>query len=382
MDITFTPYTPPNTSFPVRFYASLEGVSIGKQKNRLTVIAPDVFTQRRVINFLRERGVELNKLGLRQVGHALMEAGLISRSPRQQRGRHSNHAYTAKPVYDGHGKSINALIIESNQLDLSKAPFRECTLKDVSVLVSSNEPPHLVSLFHKTQLPSVHAAHLPVGDIVITNKNGDTLFIERKTINDLRVSVTQDQHAHDQSERLFDEVCRLKQEGKRAMAVWLVEAMPDGHALVAEALDDIQMVDGLLNYFTMINEQPVFQTYSTHHTVYTAAKLIQGFFEQKLYYAVKTSNPSVNRSKKARLAAKQHSPARQTGSGVTRHTSDNLVDILSYLPGITTATAKTLAQTGKSLMQMTQMSEAELAAVHGIGKKSAARIYRAFNITI
>lgn len=379
----FKPFTPKNTAFPVKFYSTEQGISLGKRGSGVTIDAPDQFTFKRVEKLLLSHNIDINTIGLRELGVALQEADLIETSRGHRGSPYQKTAYQANK-YQGVGqKSVQQLVVESNLLDLNKPPFRDETINEVSVIISSNEPPHIADLFRKTKLNNINAAHLPVADIIATNKDGDTLFIERKTIRDLNQSVITNARSHDQSERLFDEVMKLRRLGKRAVAVWIIESMPEGPYLASEALQNIQNVDGLLNYFTMINDQPTFQTFSTQHTIYMSAKLIQGFFEQKLFKGVTTTNPQVTRSKKERIAAKQVSaPAPSTlDSGVTRHTSDKLQDMLAYIPGITTKTAKALAETGKTLSKITQMSEEELVAIHGIGAKSASRIFQSFNTT-
>jgi len=187
-------------------------------------------------------------------------------------------------------------------------------------------------------------------------------------------------HSHDQSERLFDAVQKLKAEGKRARAIWIVEAQQDGKHFLDNALPEIRNVSGLVNYFDLINEQSVHQSYSIEHTVYLAAKYAQGFFEQSLYYAVETSNPRVNRSGKERLADKTpDAVVDKRESRVKLHTARDVVNMLSYIPSISTNVAKALASTGKSFTEVTQMSLEELKLIKGIADKSAESIYQDFN---
>ena len=128
----------------------------------------------------------------------------------------------------------------------------------------------------------------------------------------------------------------------------------------------------------MINDQSVHQTWSMKHTVYVANKYIQGFFEQKLAYPVKTGNPNIMRSKQERINAKSTS-VKNIESGVVRHTSSDLAQMLSYIPAINTKVARNLASTGKSFAEILQMNVDELQKIHGIGDKTAELIYSTFN---
>ena len=150
--------------------------------------------------------------------------------------------------------------------------------------------------------------------------------------------------------------------------------------MLDNALPDIKNVSGLVNYFDMVNDQSVHQSYGMEHTAYLIAKYTQGFTELRIPYPVATSNPKVNRSGKERLAAKTVDAIRVSGeAGVTRHTATDIISMLSNLPSVSTRVAKNLANLGKSFTMVTRMSTEELEAIDGVGKKTAQKIFNHFN---
>jgi ERCC4-type nuclease len=354
----------------------------------LVIDAPDPFTEKRINEFLLKNGINIEVLTMRSLLSAFSSKNLLQTYVQGQKRntRQSGHSFTSNENFQKSGSYLKKtpldLINESNQLDLETAPFRDSSLSDLSVIISSNEPRLLYDKFMLTKLQNVSYAKLDIGDIIITSKStGDTLLIERKIIQDLNQSVMVGAHSHDQSERMFDAVNTLKYEGKRARAIWMIEAQDDGKHLLDSSLEKIQQISGLFAYFDLINDQSVYQTWSMNHTVYLACKFAQAFFEQKLFYKVK-SNPSpfIHRSKKERLAAKAIDPVSVTrDSGVTTHTSNDLYQMLSYIPSINIGVAKELAGTGKSFAEITQMSQKELEAIKGVGKKTAELIFSSFN---
>ncbi len=383
---------PPSELIPYAFYVvGMDGVKVTKRGGRLAVSGGDQMTNRRIEKKLTEAGIKLTNTNTQQFYDALISKGMLAHSypsPHVVESAMRNNLQRTKSTYSsldgGLKKTPQDLITEASRLDLSTCPFRTSTVKEVSVIVSSNEPPQLESYFCETKLTQVSFAHLPVADIVATNnKTGDTLFIERKTIHDLYASVTNNQRSHDQSERLFDAVNAIRNEGKRARAIWLVESQDDNRHLIHSTLNTVQAVDGLINYFDMINDQSVHQTWGMKHSVYVAAKYIQGFFEQKLFYSVKTNNPSIMRSKQDRIKAKlvgNSKEAESKDTGVIRHTSTKLEQMLSYIPNINRNVAKNLAATGKTFAEILQMTECELVQIKGIGLKSAQLIEETFQM--
>ena len=342
---------------------------------------PDEFTKKRIEQELKNVDINLNTISMQELYPALVDAGLIQQGRGMRNYKKSSYGSMKKPFSQQKSKSMATLLRESSLLDIGSAPFRNDSIKNLKIVVSSNEPPALFDLLCKSKIPDVQRTHLEVADIFIVDKRtGDALMIERKTITDLYQSVTQQAHAHDQCERMSVFVNNFRKDGKRARAAWIVESLPTGPHLMYESLDLIQSVDGLINYFDMINDQSVYQSFSMNHTAYLIAKLAQGFFEQKLYYSVKTSNPLVNRSKKERLASKDEtSIPTDKDSGVTRHSSSDLQDMLSYLPGINKTGAANLAATGLSFVEIMNLSKQELSEIKGIGPKGLESLWQAIH---
>ncbi|MAX01072.1 MAG: hypothetical protein CMN72_15835 [Sphingomonas sp.] len=370
---------PPSHEFPFAFYVvGKKGIKVTKRQGMLCASGGSAQVNTDIEDELRRIGVNLEKTSMGELKRIFLSKGMLAHSygagSSANKDFHESNTYEVKLK-----KSPDAIIREVSKLDISTCPFRDSTRKEVSVIISSNEPRELLSFFEDSKIFDITMGHLPVADIVATNSaTGDTLFIERKTIHDLYDSVTNNQRSHDQSERLFDAVNKLKREGKRARAIWLIEAQTEGQNLIHSSLECVQNVDGLINYFDMINDQSVHQTWSMKHTVYVANKYIQGFFEQKLAYPVKTGNPNIMRSKQERINAKSTS-VKNIESGVVRHTSSDLAQMLSYIPAINTKVARNLASTGKSFAEILQMNVDELQKIHGIGDKTAELIYSTFN---
>ncbi len=160
------------------------------------------------------------------------------------------------------------------------------------------------------------------------------------------------------------------------------EGIEGGKTQLDNALPEIRQVSGLVGYLDAINDQSVLQSYSIRHTAYLVLKFAQAFFEQKLANTVKTKNPMVNRSGKARLEAKANSApiAQRESSGVVRHTATDLASMLSYIPSVNTKVAQNLAATGKSFAEILQMPLSEIMEIEGVGKKTAEQILNAFNM--
>lgn len=385
----FRHYIPPSSSHPVKYYSTEDNdITIGFIKGQgLGVSAPNEHVKQVTLEYLAVKGINLGDYTLANLFPAMQSKGLIS-SQSNNRSRtqfKKNAAYSNQAsLYTQNGvKRIEELIAESKTLELEKAPFKASTIKNISVVVSSNEPSKLLQLLQRTKLLNVTSGHLSEADIVATdNVTGDTLLIERKTVQDLYQSVITDLHSHDQCERMFAYVQARKKEGKRTRAIWLVEAQEDGKQLIDNCLPEIRQVTGLLNYFDMIADQSVIQSYSMEMTAYITAKFIQGYFEQKLYYPAKTANPSVNLSTKARLQAKAHDQVSSTdGTGVTRHTARDLVNILSYIPSINTKVARELAATGKTFKEIVSMPLEQIKQINGVGEKTAIKIFEDFNVS-
>lgn len=407
----FRPYTPKGQSSPVCYYATDNNdVMIKFVSGRCQVVASSASEKEAVNNYLLEQGLDLScyttssgsKKDVYERMQELMLISTVSRFSKKpsksevnkkidgavEKGQFSQQS--KEPSQNGYlidnVKLAHDLVSESKGLEIENPPFRSPSLKNLKVVVSSNELTHsgseLLDLFSRGRLMNIQAGHLPVGDIVITDEStGDTLFVERKTIPDMYASVMNGLRSHDQSERLFEAVQSLKKEGKRARAIWMIESTQDRKVLMDDALPEMKNTAGLWAYFDMINDQSVYQSYSVNHTVYLCLKLAQTFFEQKLFYSAKTSNKNVNRSKKDRLAAKTHDVEEivREGSNVQRHTSDALVDMLSYLPNVNTKVAKNLVATGKTFAQIMQMTLEEISAINGVGKVTASKIHDTFN---
>ena len=123
------------------------------------------------------------------------------------------------------------------------------------------------------------------------------------------------------------------------------------------------------------------QSFGKKHTVYLTLKLAQGFFEQQLYYPIKSDNGkkanyACNMKRKERLERTSQAPS---ASGSTQdHGVARLNDAgqaLAFLPGMNTAAAAALSNAGLSIADVCALGVAELQGFPGIGPKTAQSLY-------
>ena len=411
----FKPWKPNTSTVFIRFYVSgTDGEYIGKKANKLHVTAPSASRKKAIEDFLESVGIDINAIGLRELSEQLHGMGLIdsylprdvaSRKARSQSsnvvgqgrfeqrrnyfGRVDGQPYAGRADdFSFKDSTQEALYNEALHLDVTSAPFKDSTLKDAVVLVDHREPSDLFARLSKTGIKDIQLSSLPAGDVLITSKSDSSrvLLIERKTITDLYNNITSDaKHAHEQAERYYRSVVNSASEGVHMQVIWIVECEKNTVGQIRtlyNVLPQVKQMDGWINYISGICGQQTIQTYNLNHTAYIIAKLIQGFIEQSLYYPVKVRNSRVDISsserKKLNKALVQPS-VDITDKGVIS-AADGLKGLLSLMPGINTRVAHALAMTGKSLAEITAMSEAELNEIRGIGSKTAKIIFQVFNM--
>lgn len=395
--MVFKPWRPNETGVYVQYRPVGMGQTsaVIKKVGGVMMIADATQHEYHQINsFLMDNGIEISQHGMRSFQDIMTEKGLLaSESVVNIGGRTGGSLFQRKPFAQpaptyGHArhdvvtrKTSSDFYRETLHLDMYSAPFSAATLKNIQLSVDDREPQKLHSLLSGSKLEVVTYKRLALGDIRAENtKTGDVLIIERKTVTDLHSSIVGSSgHAHDQAERYFDEIQKLRSEGKRCSVVWLVEGEKNGDQSMYNSLEKVQQMDGWVNYITMIVQQQILQTYSLEHTAYLTLKLIQGFFEQTLFYKVKTGSPLVNRSAKDRNAATVvYSEEPVKDRGVTRN-KNGLAAMLSYIPSIKKNVAEELAKTGLSFKEIVSMSKEQLMMIKGVGERSAMEIFEDFN---
>ena len=177
----------------------------------------------------------------------------------------------------------------SESIDLKKCQFKASSLSGFDVLVDSREPQSIFDLFLSTEIPSVNIATLPVGDIIIGDKeSGNKIIIERKTVSDFSQSITSS-HAHDQAERLFEYQQSEISDGHDVKVFWLIESSEDGKGMYS-ALPQVKQMSGMVGYLSGIHDHHVLECYSKRYLVYLCLKLFQNHIDKELINKVQSTN--------------------------------------------------------------------------------------------
>lgn len=402
----FKAWYPKGSDVAARFYFG-DGEFIGKRANKLMINALTTVREHGIRSLLLEHDIDIDTLGLRELHDALESSGLLERRRGRGRTQHSGPKPTrnkrdiidnitfanfgAKQSHQNYGlpsRTQESLYRESLQLDPSTAPFRPATRKNVKVIIDHREPQKLIALLASTGL-HVTVGQLAAGDILITNDEDskNVTLIERKTTLDLRQAITGDsKRAHKQVEKYYDSMVASAREGVSLKVVWIYEGILNEsgeYQGVYNSLDHIKQVDGWINYVTAIAGQYQLTSFSTEHTAYIVAKLIQGVSEKELFYPVKVEHAGrvdKSRSERNAMTGMFDKPIRveEREHGVIRP-DDGLRSILALMPGINRKVANALADTGRSLNEITAMSQEELRAINGIGEVTAKLIFNTFN---
>ena len=388
----FRPWKPKKAELYVRFY--VEGTQeeyIGKKGGKLEITAQTSFRKLEIRNFLMQNNINIDSLGLTDFNELLADKGLLAfRGNRQNYSnrpqKHSpNNEYSNNDQYSFVNNSPRELYEESLTLDPSTAPFKDSTRKKIFIGVDHREPDTLKRGLKSLDL-QVFESQLVNGDIVVgsTDNPNRELIIERKTATDFYNGIVKNNHhAHEQSERYFSYTQEKAKEGVTVKVIWIIEAEGEGGRLLYNVLPQVKMMDGMVSYLAVINDQHIIQSYSTNHTVYLIAKLAQAFIEQALFYPVKVNNVRIDKTKKQRqelinaATIEGNSKASDHGVVIARN---GLEQMLSVFPSIRGNVAKELTSTGKSFSEIASMSIADLESIKGIGRQSAERIYEHFNL--
>lgn len=275
-------------------------------------------------------------------------------------------------------KSAKSLYIESLALDASTIKFVKRNSKvDYTVTVDTREQgDDLASLFAGAGFRVVNQA-LPVGDIKITNVNTqDEILIERKTAVDLYSSVTShNARGHNQAERMFNYQANKAAEGIRVLSIWMVEASDDGQRSMYRAFPEIKHVDGWIGYLTGILGQHVIECFSKPHLVYLTVKLMQTYFEQELYYKIKSHERKQGSAQELRASLLGGIASNEGGDHGVKQKDPNVIHrVLSAIPSLRAAAVNAIIERGHTLSDVFNYSLDDWMKFDGIGKVLAAKI--------
>ena len=206
----------------------------------------------------------------------------------------------------------------------------------ITLLVDHREPVELKDRLRRIHNLIVQEEQLEVGDYVIPGQ----LTIERKTISDLVVSITED------SRRLFHQTDAMTM--VPGSSVLLLEGDVYGQQRLT-----LPNIAGTLSYLAVIQGVSVLPTLSLPHSVYMIAKLVR----HRVYglgYDI---------------------PLRGTAP---KHASKAAAFLLEGLPGVSANLARRLLKHFGSAQAVANATEAQLRAVEGIGPSKAKAIVEVF----
>lgn len=304
-------------------------------------------------------------------------------------GNHTRHGL--KKAATPSAKAFNSGVLDrrtpqeisadSLNYSLSSAPFKSKTISNCKIVVDSREPNSLVTKMSEGKIAVCREA-LEVGDIkLISADTDDHIIIERKTVTDFYSSITEpEKRAHSQAERLFDYQNEFAKNGTRVQVIWMIEGEQNGVRTLYNALPQTNQMDGMINYLVSVLNQHVVQAYNCHHLCYLVQKFVQGFFEQELFYPVKSiSGAQIDRRKSERSSIAAI-PLEQGRHGVSIPGRQDLFHVLTSFKSVDSRIANSLIETGLVLKDILALSKEDLVKFNGIGRNLAEKIEREFNM--
>lgn len=278
-------------------------------------------------------------------------------------------------------RSSEAISDDSYSYSISSAPFKSSSISSCRIVVDTREPESLFLKLSEGRI-SIERQTLEVGDIkLVSIETKDHIIIERKTVTDFYSSITEPDHrAHSQAERLFDYQQACAAEGIRVTVIWLIEGEHNGKRMLYNCLPKSNQMDGMINYLVAILGQHVMQAFNLHHLCYLVTKLLQGYFEQELYYPVRSSTGAQIDRKKMERKATQISSLGIQHHGATIPGRPSLFHILTSFPNIDSRIAIALIDSGLVLREIMCLTKDQLIKFNGIGKVLAEKIEQDFNM--
>jgi ERCC4-type nuclease len=386
----FKPWKPKTSNVYIRFYIGDSDEYIGKVKGIVSINSQ--YRKDEINSFLISQGINILEVsGITEMGTILEEKGLLTTQNTRRYQQNSNvygfntrenkNNYKQPDNFEFRNLSPNDLYNNSLNLNVSKAPFLESTIKNTIIQFDHREPSALHELLFQTRL-NVIRCQLNEGDILIRSEVDESriLLIERKTITDFYQGlVSNDKHCHEQAERYYSLTQEYASKGIFLQVVWIMEGEKNGSRLMYNALPEIKQMDGWVNYIQIILNQHIVQSYSLNHTAYLIAKFVQGFQEQSLFYKVTVGGVRIDKTKTQRKEMEIKPIVNNNVSHGVIQSKDGIESLLTLIPSINKKVAKELVSTGMSFAEIVNLSENELNNIKGIGKKTAYSIYSTFN---
>lgn len=262
--------------------------------------------------------------------------GMASDKPARGRPAKENGRFGVRKTGMDVPKSMRAE--EAMNLDISSIKM----LGPVTIQLDHREPDSLRELLDKHQLVTVEIVSLDLGDVLVEDREGNRLIIERKRCDeggktDFEVSIQVDGRLFDQSERLKMEVGASD---KQVIPVILLEGDVYGNSTSMLC----QQIDGALSFLSVVQKVSVFPVYNQVHSAYMIAKMASHFMDG-LYQPV-----SLHKAKpKAIFEQKRY--------------------VLESLPGVSCKVAEVLLEHFGSVRAVMAASKEDLLKVNGLGPK-------------
>lgn len=230
---------------------------------------------------------------------------------------------------------------EAEVLDLATIPVPDPVL----IRIDHREPAALFDALEGLPNVTVERVELALGDIEIQGR--ETCYvIERKCCAETGARTDFEASVVGDDKRLFFQSEKLRLEQGITPVVLLEGAVHDNSRGML-----VQAIDGMLSFLVTIQRMNVINTYSLHHTAYVLLKLA-AHDRSGLGY-----EPPLRGRKPA---------------GLPREAQ--LAFVLEGMPGVSGNIARLLAERFGSMAALVAASEADLAAVPGMGPKRVAQI--------
>lgn len=211
----------------------------------------------------------------------------------------------------------------------------------ISISVDHREPPELVQLLASHSMITVESGSLDLGDILIEDRDGNQMLIERKRC-DARGKTDFENSVQDG--RLFDQTERLKMQAGASNQVIIPIVLLEGDIYGNSTTMLCQAIDGAISFLAAIQRVSVLPTYNLNHTAYVIAKLASHFIDG-LYTSVTLHK------------------------GKPKAVFDQQRYALEALPGVSTTVAEALLVHFGSVRRAMSASREELLSIKGLGQK-------------
>lgn len=298
-----------------------------KAKGDVSALGKGLAFQRAVMDIL---GIDQSK------SWTQLKSMAESNTPKPARGRQAKR-FGERKVGADVAKADRAE--ESLNLDITSIKM----LGPVTIQLDHREPESLRALLSMHPMITVEECSLDLGDILVEDRDGNRLIIERKRC-DQSVQKTDFESSIQVDGRLFDQSERLKMEvgasDTQVIPIILLEGDVYGHSTSMLC----QQIDGALSFLSAIQRVSVLPVYNQNHAAYVIAKLASHFVDG-LYTPV-----SLHKAKPKAIFEQQRY-------------------LLEAMPGVSCKVAETLLDHFGSVRKVMAASREDFKAVKGLGPK-------------